>query len=108
METEQFRGTRKNKDPRFCLKNDKGQFALESVLLMTVLVGLFMAVTNYVRNKKLVSELVQKPFQSVAVMAQYGVWKAEGGGCKADGKASVTLGKCHPNSINRSLSSAPD
>jgi len=81
--------------------------ALEAVLLMTVLLGTFIFVTNYVRDKKLISNLVKKPIQSVAVMAGYGVWKSDGGGCKVPGKSSVTLGKCHPNSIARSLSSAP-
>jgi len=89
-------------------KNNKGQLAIESVLLMTVLMAGFLVVTNYAREKKLISKLVEKPIQSVAVMSAYGVWKSAGSaGCKAPGRSSVSLGKCHPNSIARSLSSAP-
>ncbi|MEK6628418.1 MAG: hypothetical protein AABY53_07310, partial [Bdellovibrionota bacterium] len=89
------------------LKNNQGQFAIESLLLMTILIGAFLALTNYLRDNKLISKLVQKPIQSVATMAGYGVWKSEGGGCKVPGKTAVSLGKCHPNAIARSLSSAP-
>lgn len=82
--------------------------AIESVLLMTVLIGAFLVVTNYARDKQLLSGLVQKPIQSLAIMTGYGVWKSSGSdGCKAPGRAGVSLGKCHPNSIARSLSSNP-
>jgi hypothetical protein len=70
---------------------------------------LFLAVTNYAKSKQLLANLVQKPVQSLAVMAGYGVWKSgdASAGCKAPGKSAVSLGKCHPNSIARSLSSTP-
>jgi hypothetical protein len=90
------------------IKNNKGQIAIESVLLMTILLGAFLAVTNYAKSKELLANLVQKPVQSLAVMAGYGVWKSgDAAGCKAPGKSAVSLGKCHPNSIARSLSSTP-
>lgn len=88
--------------------NNKGQFAIESVLLMTILLGVFLAVTNYAKQKNLLANLVEKPVQSLAIMAGFGVWKSgDGTGCKAPNKPKVTLGKCHPNSISRSLSSDP-
>ena len=88
--------------------NNKGQIAIESVLLMTILLGCFVAVTNHARDKKLISNLVSKPVQSLAIMAGYGVWKSpDNSGCKAPGKPGVSIGKCHPNSIARSLSSNP-
>ena len=88
--------------------NNKGQFAIESVLLMTILLGVFLAVTNYAKQKNLLANLVEKPVQSVAIMTGFGVWKSgDGTGCKAPNKPTVTLGKCHPNSISRSLSSDP-
>lgn len=91
------------------LKSNKGQLAIESVLLMTVLLAGFLVVTNYAREKKLISNLVKKPIVSLAIMTQYGVWKSEDdSGCKAPGKSAVGLGKCHPNSIARVLSSAPE
>jgi hypothetical protein len=91
------------------IKNNKGQIAIESVLLMTILLGAFLAVTNYAKSKNLLSNMVQKPIQSLAIMSGYGVWKSgdADAGCKAPGRSSVTLGKCHPNSIARSLSSTP-
>lgn len=90
------------------LNNNKGQMAIESVLLMTVLLSVFLAVTNYAKSKNLLANLVEKPVQSVGIMTGFGVWKSgDGSGCKAPNKPSVTLGKCHPNSIARSLSSNP-
>ena len=76
---------------------------------MVVLLGAFMAVTNYAKEKQLLSGLVQKPIQSLAIMAGYGVWKSPdaGTGCKVPGRPGVSIGKCHPNSIARSLSSNP-
>lgn len=87
------------------LINRKGQFAIEAVLLMTVLVGLFLAVTNMAKEKQLVQKLVQKPMERVGRMAAYGTWNE---GCSAPGKPKLTTGKCHPNSIARSLSSDPN
>lgn len=103
MKTSAFPGLNLNK------LNNKGQFAIESVLLMVVLLGAFIAVTNYAKDKQLLSGLVQKPMQSLAIMAGYGVWKSPdaGAACKAPGRPGVSLGKCHPNSIARSLSSNP-
>ena len=102
MKTNEFLGLNLN-------NNSKGQIAIESVLLLTILVGALLSVNNYIRDKKLLSNLVQKPVQSLATMTAYGVWKsADSSGCKAPGKSAVSLGKCHPNSIARSLSSNPD
>lgn len=106
MKTSVFLGLNLN---RLNKLNNKGQFAIESVLLMVVLLGAFLAVTNYAKEKQLLSGLVQKPIQSLAIMAGYGVWKSPdaGAGCKAPGRPGVSIGKCHPNSIARSLSSNP-
>ncbi len=86
-------------------KNNKGQFAIESVLIMTVLVGIFFAVTKYAREKKLLVKLVEGPIANIATMTAYGTWKSDG--CTSPGKSKQTIGKCHPNSIARSLSSDP-
>lgn len=97
MKTNAFRGLK---------KNNKGQIAIESVLLMTILLGAFTLVSNTIREKQLVSKMVAKPMESVKAMTAYGTWKADG--CTAPGKARQTIGKCHPNSIARSLSSDPN
>lgn len=99
MKTVEFRGLKKT-------TNNSGQFAIESVLLMTVLIGLFLLVTNYVKNNRLVSKLVEGPIKNVSVMTAYGTWKSDG--CSQPGKPKQTIGKCHPNSIARSLSSNPN
>ena len=57
----------------------------------------------YNEQGKLISKFVKKPINSIAAMTAYGTWKDTG--CTAPGKSAVTLGKCHPNSIARSLSS---
>jgi len=80
--------------------------AIEAVLLMTILVGAFIYLTKLIRDNQLVSKLVAKPIQNVATMTAYGTWKSDG--CTAPGKTKQTIGKCHPNSIARSLSSDPD
>lgn len=97
MKTNAFLGLR---------KNNKGQIAIESVLLMTVLLSCFFLVTKTIRDKQMISKMVEKPMNSVKAMTGYGTWNADG--CTAPGKPRQTIGKCHPNSIARSLSSDPD
>ena len=102
---DEFLGLKKSKFLFSLFKNRKGQFAIEAVLLMTVLVGLFLALTQYAQKKEFIKNLVAKPMERVGRMAGYGTWHAE---CKGNGKNKpMTLGKCHPNSIHRALSSDP-
>ena len=87
-------------------RNNRGQFAIEGILLLSILVGAFLFVTKQIRERKLVSNLVKGPIKQVATMSGYGTRKADG--CVAAGKSNKeTLGKCHPNSVSRSLSSDP-
>ncbi|MBC7420931.1 MAG: hypothetical protein H7328_09395 [Bdellovibrio sp.] len=96
MKTNEFHGL---------IKNKRGQFAIEAVLLMTVLVGAFIALTKEARDRKVLQNLTAEPLTRLATMAGYGTWKEA---CSAQGKSNKeTLGKCHPNSIHRSLSSDP-
>ena len=87
-------------------KNSQGQMAIEAILMMVVLLGGFTVLTKTIREKKLLSTFVAKPISSIAAMTAYGTWKDTG--CTAPGKSAVSIGKCHPNSISRSLSSEPD
>lgn len=98
MKTVAFRGLR---------KNNKGQMLLESVLLLVVLVSAFAYLTKYVRDRQLIANLVEPSINTVKNMSAYGTWKGEDQGCTAPGKSKQTIGKCHPNSIARSLSSDP-
>lgn len=86
-------------------KNNKGQVLIESVLLMVFLLAGFTLLTKYATDKKILSKLVEGPIKNVATMTAYGTWKSDG--CTAPGKSKQTIGKCHPNSIARSLSSNP-
>ena len=101
---EKFPGSIKNNQP---LHNRKGQFAIEAVLLMVLLVGVFLGITNYTQKKNMLQKLVSEPMTNkIRTMIGFGTWKPDG--CIATGKSTrQTLGKCHPNSIHRSLSSDP-
>ena len=85
--------------------NNKGQFAIEAVLLMTLFVGVFMFTMNLIRDKKIVQNLTDTSVAKVKNLSEYGTWKQN---CKAmKGGSSQTAANCHPNSINRALSSDP-
>jgi hypothetical protein len=72
---------------------------------MTVLVGAFLLLTSEARKRNFIQDLATKPMARLANMTGYGTWQM---GCYANGsKKKETLGKCHPNSIHRSLSSDP-
>ncbi len=87
------------------IKNRRGQFAIEAVLLMTVLVGAFMFLTKEARSRNLLQNFISQPMERLANMTGYGTWSIA---CSANGsKKKETLGKCHPNSIHRSLSTDP-
>lgn len=101
---EKFRGSIKSNKP---LQNRKGQFAIESVLLMILLVGVFLAITKFTQKNHMMQKLVGEPMTNkIRTLIGFGTWKPDG--CTATGKLTKqTLGKCHPNSIHRSLSSDP-
>ena len=85
--------------------NNKGQFAIEAVLLMTLFVGLFAFTMNLIRKKNIVQNLTDTSVAKVKNLSEYGTWKQD---CKAmKGGSSQTAANCHPNSINRALSSDP-
>ena len=73
---------------------------------MSVLLGAFLFLTKEARDKKLLQNLASAPTTRLASMVAFGTWKET---CSAQGKTNKeTAGKCHPNSIHRSLSSDPD
>lgn len=86
--------------------NQKGQIAIESLLLATILVAFFLALKNQLQSKQIFQKLTTSSALKVKHMAEYGTWKDI---CKpVSGSGSEKAANCHPNSINRSLSSAPD
>lgn len=87
------------------LKNNKGQFAIEAVLLMVVAMGAFLLVVKELRQREFIQKLTDSSVAKVKNLSEYGTWKQD---CKAiKGSASQTAANCHPNSINRALSSDP-
>ncbi|MFN3455872.1 MAG: hypothetical protein ACK41T_13035 [Pseudobdellovibrio sp.] len=89
------------------IANQKGQFAIEAILLMSVLVGIFIAVTNQIKTKGYFYGLFNAPVKSMSNMTGYGTWKNE---CFGFGKSKqkFKFSHCHPNSIHRVLSSNPE
>jgi len=78
---------------------------IEAVLLMTLFLGIFAASMKLLRDKAYLQTLTDTSVTKVKNMSEYGTWKQE---CKAmKGGSSQTAANCHPNSINRALSSDP-
>ncbi len=85
--------------------NQYGQATIEAVLLATILVGTFLFVTKKLKEKQIVQKFTTTSLGRVKTMAEYGTWRDA---CKPiSGGGGEKAANCHPNSINRSLSSAP-
>ncbi|WP_413559313.1 hypothetical protein [Bdellovibrio sp. HCB209] len=76
--------------------NNKGQFVIEAVLLMIVMVGIFIGSMNALRDSKFLSKIVTGPWERVAGMMESGVWVA-----------AKDAQKQHPNQRDRSVSFNP-
>lgn len=72
--------------------NQRGQFLIESVLLIVVMVGIFMAGTNALRDKKFLAKLIGGPWEQVQGMIECGVWGPPKKSCaKLPGQTSRTI-----------------
>lgn len=100
---EKYRGSTENS----LIQNQRGQMAVEAILLMTILLGVFMIIQNYIKGPpSMLQKLVSTPVsERMGAMISFGTWNPAG--CTAPGRSRQTIGKCHPNSIHRSLSSSP-
>lgn len=78
------------------LRNSKGQFLIETVLLMIISVGLFTSAVKVAQDKKRAAQLIGEPWGSVKGMLESGVW-----GSSKDSKSK------HPNQIRRSATWDP-
>ena len=78
------------------LKNEKGQFVIEAVLLMVMSIGLLVVGLRLLRDGNVVSNLVSGPWEKMSGMIESGVWEPA---AKAAAK--------HPNQRNRLLSVDP-
>lgn len=79
------------------VRNNKGQFLIETVLLMVLTLGLFMSASNFLREKKVLAKMIGGPWVKVSGMIEAGNWEAP--------EQARTK---HPNQIDRSLSLKPE
>lgn len=73
------------------LRNQKGQFLIESVLLMVLSIGLLTVGLRSVRNGNYIKKIVAEPWIKVAAMIENGVWSNTPQKARAD----------HPNTGRR-------
>lgn len=77
--------------------NQKGQFVIEAVLLMVVMLSIFMASVNALKDGQYLAKLISGPWEKIAGMIESGVW---------DGAAAAR--KNHPNQLRRNVTVDPD
>lgn len=87
--------------------NNKGQFAIEAVLLTALLVGVFIFVSGEIKKKNMIAKLASGPVKSLRNMTGFGTFREACTGLGANRKRQ-TLSQCHPNSMTRALSSKPE
>lgn len=88
--------------------SNRGQFAIEAVLLATIFVGVFLLAIKTLKEKQSIQKLTDGSVSYVGRMAQYGTWREACKPIKGGSGRPETAANCHPNSINRALSSKPD
>lgn len=72
------------------IKHNSGQLTLEAVLILTIFVSVILAGSRTLRDKKILSSLVESPWAYVSGMIENGMWMPP-----AQGRAK------HPNHITR-------
>lgn len=72
------------------LKNQSGQFVVESILIMVILLGITMTIAAAFKQQNLLAGIIKAPWQNMAGMIQNGTW--------APPAASMAL---HPSQHNR-------
>ena len=86
--------------------DERGQASIEAVLLATVLVGVFLYATKTMQQKQVLQKFTTSSVGRVKNMAEFGTWRES---CKPlAGAGGEKAANCHPNSINRALSSSPE
>lgn len=65
----------------YLLNNDRGQFAIETVLIALITVGAFISATNTIREEKLLAKLIESPWASVNGMIECGEWGPKKSAC---------------------------
>lgn len=70
--------------------NDRGQFAIEAVLLLTIGLMLFVSLKKWADDSQIFANIFTKPWQKISGMMENGVW----------GTPGATRSK-HPNNPNQ-------
>ncbi|WP_413289598.1 hypothetical protein [Bdellovibrio sp. HCB337] len=78
------------------LKNNRGQFVVEAVLLMVLSLGLLSLGLRTLRDGNVLGSFISGPWERVAGMIESGSWEAPDAAAKK-----------HPNQVGRSLSLDP-
>ena len=60
---------------RKMISNQRGQVAVEYILISVVLVGIFLSVRNILISNNTLGNFIQKPWTLVAGMIETGVWE---------------------------------
>jgi hypothetical protein len=82
-----------NVNPLKPVRNARGQFIVESILLMIIFAGGTLAVVQYFQSNSVFAQVVSAPWQSLAGMIQNGEWQSP--------QSSMQL---HPNNHARHAS----
>lgn len=56
------------------LKSEKGQVSVETILLISLSVALFLVVSSKFRENQLFAQVLSKPWTNISSMIQNGVW----------------------------------
>ena len=75
------------------LKEQGGQMIVESVLIMTMLVGFAFFISSYFRSNEIVAKLISSPWTNLAGVIQNGTW--------APATQNMRL---HPSDMDRRIS----
>ena len=90
---------KKNKDSagHVSQKNDKGQSAIEAVLLIVIFVSITATVAREFKESEVIAELISGPWKRLDGMIQNGVWQPVKEG-----------NELHPNRFKRHVSFDPE
>ncbi len=72
------------------MNRQAGQITVEAVLVLTILVSTVFTGTRFLRDKQILTKMVERPWTYLAGMIENGMWMP----------AASSRGK-HPNQLNR-------
>ncbi|MFP5518335.1 MAG: hypothetical protein ACLGGX_00400 [Bdellovibrionia bacterium] len=67
---------------KFSFKNSRGQFAIETILIMLIMVSALLWTTNMIREEQLLAKLIGGPWAKVNGMIECGSWAPQKDACQ--------------------------